>query len=65
MIRVNGEPMDWHEGMTVRDVLRMRNYIFRMLIVRIDGSLVPKKEFDTALVPDGSSVDVIHLISGG
>ncbi len=65
MIRVNGKPMDWHEGMTVRDVLRMRNYIFRMLIVRIDGSLVPKKEFDTALVPDGSSVDVIHLISGG
>lgn len=65
MIRVNGEPMDWHEGMTVRDVLRMRNYIFRMLIVRIDGSLVPKKEYDTALVPDGSSVDVIHLISGG
>jgi thiamine biosynthesis protein ThiS len=65
MIRVNGDPMEWHEGMTVRDVLRKRNYIFRMLIVRIDGSLIPKQEFDTALVPDGSSVDVIHLISGG
>ncbi len=65
MIQVNGEPMDWHEGMTVRDVLRKRNYIFRMLIVRIDGSLIRKKDFDTALVPDGASVDVIHLISGG
>ncbi len=65
MIVVNGDPMPWSEGMTVRDVLIERNYVFRMLIVRINGRLVPRAGFDTTLVPDGAEVDVVHLISGG
>jgi hypothetical protein len=41
MIVVNGDPMPWSEGMTVRDVLIERNYVFRMLIVRINAGLYP------------------------
>ena len=65
MITVNEEPLDWHEGMTVRDVLRARNYRFPMLVIHVDDTLVPKKDYDTATIPDGAVVKVIHLISGG
>ncbi len=65
MIVVNEEPLDWHEGMTVRDVLRAKNYRFPMLIIHVDGLLIPKPDYDTAPVPDGAVVQVIHLISGG
>jgi sulfur carrier protein len=65
MIVVNEEPLDWHEGMTVRDVLRAKNYRFPMLIIHVDGLLIPKPDYDTAAVPDGAVVQVIHLISGG
>ena len=65
MIVVNEEPLDWHEGMTVRDVLRAKNYRFPMLIIHVDGVLIPKPYYDTAPVPDGAVVQVIHLISGG
>ncbi|NTW85950.1 MAG: sulfur carrier protein ThiS [Holophagaceae bacterium] len=65
MIVVNEEPLDWHEGMTVRDVLRAKNYRFPMLIIHVDGLLIPKPDYDTASVPDGAVVQVIHLISGG
>jgi sulfur carrier protein len=65
MIVVNEEPLDWYEGMTVRDVIRARNYRFPMLIVHIGDMLVPKKDYPTTTVPDGAVVKVIHLISGG
>ena len=51
--------------MTVRDVLRAKNYRFPMLIIHVDGLLIPKPDYDTAPVPDGAVVQVIHLISGG
>jgi thiamine biosynthesis protein ThiS len=65
MIQVNEEPLDWHAGMTVRDVLRARNYRFPMLIIHIDEVLIPKTDYDTTTIPDGAVVKVIHLISGG
>jgi len=51
--------------MTVRDVLTVRKYAFPLLIVRIDGILVPRDSYDSAPVPDGAVVDVVHLMSGG
>jgi thiamine biosynthesis protein ThiS len=65
MIVVNEEPLAWHEGMTVRDILTARNYRFPMLVIHIGDTLVPKKDYDTTTIPDGAVVKVIHLISGG
>ena len=65
MITVNGEPLDHTEGMTIADVLKARNYIFRMLAISLDGELVPRKDYPTRAVPDGADVQVIHMISGG
>ena len=65
MIVVNEEPLDWHEGMTVRDVLRAKNYRFPMLVIHIGDTLIQKKDYDATTIPDGSVVKVIHLISGG
>jgi sulfur carrier protein len=65
LISVNGEPMDWRPGMKVRDVLRERKYVFPLLIVRVDGALVARDSYDAREVPDGSTVDVVHLMSGG
>jgi len=65
MIVVNEEPLNWHEGMTIRDILRAKNYRFPMLIIHVDGVLIPKADYDTTTVLDGAVVQVIHLISGG
>ncbi len=65
MIEVNGEPLDWHEGLTVRGVLAARNYRFPLLVVTVDGTLIRREDYDRALVPDGAKVSVLHLMSGG
>lgn len=65
MITVNGEPLEWFRNMTVRDILKARNYTFRMLVTKINGTLVKRADYDTTTVPDNADVQVIHLISGG
>ena len=65
MIRVNDDPLPWQEGMTVRGVIEACNYRFPMVIVTVDGTFVPRLEYDTSPVPDGADVKVIHMVSGG
>lgn len=65
MITVNGHKIDWQEGMTIRDILNVMRYTFRMLVIKVDGKLIPKTDYDTTTVPDNAEVHVIHLISGG
>jgi len=65
MILVNEEPLAWQVGMTVRDILRAKNYRFPMLIIHVNDTLITKQDYDTTAVPDKAVVKVIHLISGG
>jgi sulfur carrier protein len=65
MITVNGTPIEWRAGMTVADILKVKNYIFRMIAVQVNGELIKRGTYDKAAVPDGADVEVIHMISGG
>lgn len=66
MIRVNGQyEVEHRDGMTVQDVLDALKFSFRMIVVKIDGRVILRKDFGTTEVPDGAEVQAIHLISGG
>jgi len=65
MITVNNDPLAHTPGMTVADILRIKNFIFRMLVVQVNGQIVKRAHYATTVVPDGADVQVIHLISGG
>ena len=53
------------EKFTVTELLKQKNFTFKMLIVKINGTLVKKAEYDSAEIIDGDEVMVLHLISGG
>ena len=61
-ITVNGNTIEWEEGMTIQDVLHKMKYSFRMLVIKIDGKLVKKADYAVTTVPAGADVQVIHLI---
>jgi thiamine biosynthesis protein ThiS len=65
MITVNGESMEWEEGMTVQDIIERKKYTFPLLAVWINEVAVPRDEFGSTTIPDESKVQVIHMISGG
>ena len=66
MIRVNNQyEVEHRPGMTVQDVLAALKFSFRMIVVKVDGRVVLRKDFATTEVPDGADMQAIHLISGG
>jgi thiamine biosynthesis protein ThiS len=66
MIRVNDQyDVEHIPGMTVQDLLDALKFSFRMIVVKVNGQIVLRKDFATTEVPEGSEVQAIHLISGG
>jgi thiamine biosynthesis protein ThiS len=49
----------------VNQLLQLKNFTFKMLIIKINGTLVQKADYETTAIHDGDEVSVLHLISGG
>jgi thiamine biosynthesis protein ThiS len=66
MIHVNDKfEIEWEEGMTVARLLERLSFSFPLIIVSIDGVLVPQDEYATRRVPEGAEVKVLHMTAGG
>jgi sulfur carrier protein len=65
-ITLNNTPEEFPgESLTISGLLKARNFTFKMLVIKINGKLVQKDDYDHARVSDGDDVMVLHLISGG
>lgn len=64
-IEVNGNTLEWVGNESVTQLLKRMNYTFPLVVVKIDGNVIPRSRYPDTIVPDGSRVEVIHLISGG
>lgn len=51
--------------MTVNEIIRYKNFTFKLLVTKLNGKLVKTAERDEAIVRDGDTLEVMHLISGG
>lgn len=65
MITVNGDPSQWREGLTVSELLKEKNFKFRLISVWVNDNVIDKDRYEEAKIPDGADVQVIHNISGG
>ncbi len=67
MIRVNGGryKVRWRPGMTVRDLLTELKFSFPRLVISVNGTIVPREQWDTHRLQDGDEVKVIHMSAGG
>ncbi|HBE40833.1 MAG TPA: thiamine biosynthesis protein ThiS [Bacteroidales bacterium] len=50
---------------TVSQLLEIKKLSFRMRIIKINGVLIPKDEYETTCIKEGDNVQVIYLMSGG
>ena len=53
------------ENISVAELIRIRNFTFKMLVTRVNGQLVKKEERESVIIHEGDDVMVLHLISGG
>ncbi len=60
----NNEELKGNE-MNIQQLLDVKKFTFKMLIIKINGSIVKREDYESTFIKDGDKVDVIHLISGG
>ena len=65
MIRANTRAQPWREGLNVQSLLDEMGFIFRHIIVGINGEYVLEEAYSARLIADGDDVQVLHLIAGG
>ena len=65
-ITLNNNPEEFAgEVLTVNELLKAKNFTFKMLVIKINSILIKKTDYETALIREGDEVHVLHLISGG
>ena len=65
IITVNGNKIDWHEGMTVTGLFRIMGYDFSLIVTSVNGEVIHEDNYDTCFIPDGADVKAIHIHHGG
>jgi thiamine biosynthesis protein ThiS len=58
---------EWLEGseVSISELLKIKNFTFRLLVIKVNGVLVKRGEYDHTIVREGDDVTVMHLVSGG
>jgi sulfur carrier protein len=53
------------DQITIEELIKYKNFTFRLLITKINDKLVKKEDRSNAIIRDGDDVIILHLISGG
>ena len=65
MITVNNTDHPFRSGMTISSLLEEKNFVFPLLVVKLNGRVVEDADFAVTVVNDGDDVMVMHLLAGG
>ena len=65
MIRIGDKEISWKEGLTVDHIIRELNDPYAYAVVRVNGKLVSKPNFEKTTVPDNAQIFLIPLVAGG
>jgi len=53
------------DQLTIDELIKLKKFSFRLLVTKINGKLVKKENRGNAIIVEGDTVAVIHMISGG
>jgi thiamine biosynthesis protein ThiS len=66
MIIVNNrDKIEWKEGITVTDVLKIMEYNYSMISVMINEKYIDDEDYDTTVIPDNTDIGIFHIHHGG
>ncbi len=65
-IILNNRPESFEQSdLTINQLLEIKKFTFKMLVIKVNGELVKKEHYNSFLIKEGDDVNVLHLISGG
>ncbi len=64
-LTINGKPTDFEDVRTVGDLIRARGLKTTLVAVELNGTIVPRNEFDSREVAAGDKLEIVHFVGGG
>jgi thiamine biosynthesis protein ThiS len=65
-ITLNNRPDSFDkEHVTISELLVLKNFTFKMLVIKVNGIVIKKHDYDNFKISENDDVTVLHLVSGG
>ena len=64
MVKINGEELNI-AGRTVAEFLSESGYDIKRVAVELNGDILPKVQYDNAVLKNGDSVEIVSFVGGG
>lgn len=64
MVKINGIYTD-EINVSVQEYLEKANYNLLRVAVEINGEIVPKSMYESTILKDGDTVEVVSFVGGG
>jgi sulfur carrier protein len=61
----NREEVFEEDLLSVARMIELKKFSFRMRIIKINGSLIPRDNYEKTMIRDGDNVQMLYLMSGG
>lgn len=53
------------QSISVKEMLDLKKFTYRLRIVKVNNTLVPKDKYESTIIHDGDNVQMLYLMSGG
>jgi thiamine biosynthesis protein ThiS len=53
------------DSISIREMLELKKFSFKMRIIKINGVLISKDKYDSTIIHSGDNVQMLYLMSGG
>ncbi len=64
MVKINGEEKNT-VGKTVAGYLKESGYDIKRVAVELNGDILPKAQYESTVLNDGDSVEIVSFVGGG
>jgi len=65
MLQINGKAISLPESISLADYLRQEGYQLPLIAVEYNGAILPKGIYETTLLSDGNTLEIVNFVGGG
>lgn len=65
MVKINGKSIENIDGKTIAEYLSSSGYDAKRVAVELNGDILPKAQYDSTVLQDGDSVEIVSFVGGG
>lgn len=62
---INGKKVKFEKQISVFDYLKNNNYNLSHIAIELDGEIIDKKDYETAMLKDDSVLEIVQFMGGG